>query len=149
MSVKLSCWSRLELSSERSSAFLSHLDSLTCHLCQPVMPLHSTHYTAFLASPVVSCTVSQFWSSFLFRPSLFIVPRVCGRSIDLGWDCGKCFTWLFVTHALRVCVSVETMGPSLYQGQKINNSGLGQRQGGDVKCAALNVFTHRMLTGAE
>lgn len=56
MSVKLSRWSRLELSSERSSASLSLLDSLTCHLCQPVTPLHSTHYTAFPAAPVVSCS---------------------------------------------------------------------------------------------
>lgn len=105
--------------------------------------------TAFLARPVVSCTVSQSWSSFLFGPSLFIVPRVCGRSIDPDWDCGKCFAWLLVTHALTACVRAGTMGPSLYQGQKINNSGSGQRQGGDVKCAALNVFTHGMLTGAE
>lgn len=52
-------------------------------------------------------------------------------------------------HMLSQRVCAETMGPSLYQGQKTNNSGSGQRQGGDVKCAALNVFTHGMLTGAE
>lgn len=150
LSVKLSHRRLLELRGERSWAVLSHLDSLTCHLCRPGTPLSSLSlYVAFLARPVVSRTVSQSWSSFLFGPSLFIAPRVCGRSIDLGWDCGKCFAWLLVTHALTACVRAGTMGPSLYQGQKINNSGSGQRQGGDVKCAALNVFTHGMLTGAE
>lgn len=110
-------------------------------------PLCTLHH--FSSTPVVSRMLSQVWSSFLFGPSLFIVLRVCGRSIDPSWDCGKCFTWLFTTHAFPLCVRTETMGPSLYQGQKINNSGLGQRQDGDVKCAALNVFTHHMLTGAE
>lgn len=52
-------------------------------------------------------------------------------------------------HAHAVCAYTQTIGPSLYQGRKINNSGWGERQGGDVKCAALNVFTHRLLTDAE
>lgn len=57
--------------------------------------------------PLVSLfprTASPSRSSFRVGPSLFIVPRVCGRSIDPGWDCGKCFTWLLVTHALTACV---------------------------------------------
>lgn len=55
------------------------------------------------------------------------------------------------THAHDACAHThtQTMGPSLYQGREINNSGEGERQGGDVKCAALNVFTHRLLTDAE
>lgn len=64
---------------------------------------------------------------------------------NVSTDC----SWHARTRRLRSHTHTQTMGPSLYQGREINNSGEGERQGGDVKCAALNVFTHRLLTDAE
>lgn len=64
---------------------LSHA-SMLCILSH--FPLSATcfghSFTALILLPFSSITLH--------------CSHACGRSIDLVWDCGKCFNWLFMTH---------------------------------------------------
>lgn len=111
---------------------------------------------SYLSFVFINCMVSTPLLLFLpwlhsARPLPITPDCLCvrGRSIDLVRDCWKCFNSCPQTNTHTHTYICRHMHISLHQDQEINHSGKGEQEGGDVKCAALNVLTGSLVTHAK